>query len=197
MTTQLNDSQLDLIFRDARSQNNWQDKPVSEAQLKALYDITKWGPTSANCFPMRLIFVVSKEQKERLAAMVLADNAEKILSAGAVAIIGYDREFYEKLAQLFPHNPEAREWFANDPDVAEATAFRNGTLQGAYLMIAARALGLDCGPMSGFDNDAVDEAFFSGSAIRSNFLCSLGYGDPSGLFERSPRPDFDEVCQIL
>lgn len=197
MTTELSDPQLDLIFRDARSQNNWQDKPVSEAQLKAIYDVAKWGPTSANCFPMRLIFVVSGEQKERLAGMVLEGNAEKIRTAGAVAIIGYDREFYEKLPQLFPHNLEAREWFANDAAVAEATAFRNGTLQGAYLMIAARALGLDCGPMSGFDNDAVDKAFFPGGTIRSNFLCSMGYGDPSGIFARSPRPDFDEFCQML
>lgn len=197
MTTELNDPQLDIIFRNARSQNNWQNKPVSEAQLKAIYDVTKWGPTSANCFPMRLVFVVSAEQKERLAGMVLEDNAEKILTAGASAIIGYDREFYEKLPQLFPHNLDAREWFANDAAVAEATAFRNGTLQGAYLMIAARALGLDCGPMSGFDNDAVDAAFFPGGTIRSNFLCALGYGDPAGVFERSPRPDFDEVCQIL
>lgn len=197
MTTELDEPQLDIIFRNARSQNNWQNKPVSEAQLKAIYDVTKWGPTSANCFPMRLVFVVSAEQKERLASMVLEGNAEKILSAGASAIIGYDREFYEKLPQLFPHNLEAREWFANDPAVAEATAFRNGTLQGAYLMIAARALGLDCGPMSGFDNDAVDAAFFPGGKIRSNFLCSLGYGDGSGIFERSPRPDFDEVCQVL
>ena len=197
MAKVLGDPELDIIFRDARSQNKWQDEDVSIDTLHALYDLTKWGPTSANCFPMRLKFVVSKAEKKRLATMVLEDNAEKIVGASAVAIIGYDTRFYDKIPQLFPHNPEAREWFAHDEALAQTTAFRNGTLQGAYLMIAARALGLDCGPMSGFDNAAVDAAYFPGGQVKSNFLCSLGKGDPSAIFGRSPRPDFDEICEIL
>lgn len=197
MAKVLDDTALDIIFRSARSQNKWQDEYVSEEKLRALYDLTKWGPTSANCFPMRLKFVVSKGEKKRLATMVLEDNAEKITGAAAIAIIGYDTLFYDKIPQLFPHNPEAREWFAHDETLATTTAFRNGTLQGAYLMLAARALGLDCGPMSGFDNAAVDAVYFKGGQIQSNFLCSLGKGDPSAIFGRSPRPDFDEVCEIL
>lgn len=197
MAKVLGDNELDIIFRFARSQNKWQNEDVSDDTLHALYELTKWGPTSANCFPMRLKFVVSKAEKERLATMVLEDNADKILGASAIAIIGYDTLFYDKIPQLFPHNPDARDWFAHDEALAATTAFRNGTLQGAYLMIAARALGLDCGPMSGFDNAAVDAAYFPDGQIKSNFLCSLGKGDPSAIFDRSPRPAFDEVCEIL
>ena len=193
----LDHTALDIIFREARTQNAWTDAPLTADTLKAVYDLTKWGATSANCFPMRLIFAHSQAEKDRLATMVMDGNAPKVKDAGAVAIIGHDLEFYEKIPQLFPHAPEAREWFAHDKDLAEATAFRNGTLQGAYLMIAARALGLGCGPMSGFDNAAVDAAYFPDGTVKSNFLCALGHGDPSAVFPRSPRPDFDEVCQIL
>ncbi|MDA0338531.1 MAG: malonic semialdehyde reductase, partial [Proteobacteria bacterium] len=177
--------------------NVWTDKPVSAEELKAVYDLTKWGATSANCFPMRIVFAHSQAEKDKLGTMVMEGNIPKVTKAGAVAIIGNDVEFYEKIPQLFPHNPEAREWFAHDETLAEITAFRNGTLQGGYFMIAARALGLGCGPMSGFDNAAVDATYFAGTKIKSNFLCALGHGDPAAIFERSPRPDFDEVCQIL
>ncbi|MFN3230784.1 MAG: malonic semialdehyde reductase [Alphaproteobacteria bacterium] len=197
MADVLDDQAFDVLFRDARSQNLWQEAPVSEAKITALYDLMKWAPTSANCFPMRTIFVASQDEKDRLSTMVMEGNVEKVKTAGAVAIIGYDLEFYEKIPQLFPHQPEAREWFANDEEVAFTTAFRNGTLQGAYLMLAARSLGLDVGPMSGFENDAVDAAYFAGTSIKSNFLCALGTGNPEGLFDRSPRPAFDEVCKIL
>ncbi len=197
MSDVLDDQAFDVLFREARTQNIWREEPISDDRIRALYDLMKWGPTSANCFPMRTIFVASEEEKARLATMVMEGNDEKVKAASAVAIIGYDLEFYEMIPTLFPHQPEAREWFAHDKDVAFTTAFRNGTLQGAYLMIAARGLGLDCGPMSGFDNAAVDEAYFAGTSVKSNFLCALGTGDPAGLFPRSPRPDFDEVCQIL
>lgn len=196
MTATVNDTALDVIFRDARTQNKWLPKPVTADQLKAVYDLAKWGPTSANCFPMRLIFAHSQAERDRLATMVSGGNNEKVRTAGAVAIIGYDLKFYDHIPKLFPHAPEAREWFAHDEQVAFSTAFRNGSLQGAYLMLAARSLGLDCGPMSGFNNAAVDEAYFAGTSVRSNFLCALGYGDPAGLFPRSPRPDFDDYCTI-
>ncbi len=193
----LSDEAFDVLFRKARSQNAWQDKPVSDVTLQALYDLLRWGPTSANCFPARFVFVKSDEAKERLAACVAPGNVEKVRTAPVTVIIGYDTEFYERLPELFPHNPEVRNWFANDADLAETTAFRNSTLQGAYLMLAARALGLDCGPMSGFSNAKVDAAFFPDGKIKSNFICGLGYGDPSKLFPRSPRPDFDDVCRIV
>lgn len=196
MSATVNDAGLDVLFRDARTQNKWLDRPVTAEQLKAVYDLAKWGPTSANCFPMRLVFTHSQTERDRLATMVSGGNVEKVRTAGAVAIIGYDLKFYDHIPRLFPHAPEAREWFAHDEQVAFTTAFRNGTLQGAYLMLAARSLGLDCGPMSGFNNAAVDEAYFAGTSIKSNFLCALGYGDPAGLFPRSPRPDFDDFCSI-
>jgi nitroreductase len=193
----LNDTALDTVFRKARTQNKWLDKPVTAEQLQAVYDLTKWGATSANCFPMRLVFAHSQAERDRLATMVMPGNVEKVKTAGAVAIIGHDLKFYDMIPRLFPHAPEAREWFSGNEELAKATAFRNGTLQGGYLMLAARSLGLDCGPMSGFDNAAVDEAYFAGTDVKSNFICALGYGDPAGLFPRSPRPDFDEVCKIL
>ncbi len=193
----VNDEGLDIIFRQARSQNAWQDTPVSDTMLRAVYDLMKWGPTSANCSPARILFLTSPDAKERLVPHVLGTNAEKTRTAAACAIIGYDLEFYERIPELFPHNPEAKDWFSGDPVVAETTAFRNGSLQGAYLMIAARALGLDCGPMSGFDNAGVDREFFPDGKVKSNFLCAIGHGDPKGLFERSPRMAFDDACQIL
>ncbi len=196
MSQVLDDTAFDVLFRAARTQNKWLPKPVTEAQLRDIYDLMKWGATSANCFPMRLVFAHSQAEKDRLATMVMGGNIEKVKTAGAVAIIGYDLKFYDQIPKLFPHAPEAREWFSTNEQLAFTTAFRNGTLQGAYLMLAARALGLDCGPMSGFDNAAVDAAYFAGTDIKSNFICAIGYGDPAGLFPRSPRPDFDEMCTI-
>ncbi|HTW36710.1 MAG TPA: malonic semialdehyde reductase [Rhizomicrobium sp.] len=196
MSHAINDDALDVIFRKARTQNRWQDKPVSTALLMAVYDLMRWGPTSANMSPARIVFVVSKEAKERLKPHLSEGNRAKTMSAPVTAIIGYDLDFPEKLPQLFPHAPDAKHWF-KDPAAAQVHAFRNGTLQGAYFIIAARALGLDCGPMSGFDNAGVDREFFPGGRIKSNFICSIGYGDPAGLFERSPRLSFDEACKIL
>ncbi|RMF12045.1 MAG: malonic semialdehyde reductase [Alphaproteobacteria bacterium] len=193
----LSDQALDTIFREARSQNKWLDKPVSDTMLHAVYDLMKWGPTSANCSPARIVFVKGPDAKEKLVACVSEGNKEKTRTAPVVAIIGYDARFYEKLPELFPHNPDAKNWFTSSEEMARITAMRNGTLQGAYLMIAARALGLDCGPMSGFDHDAVDKAFFPDGRIKSNFLCGLGYGDPAGVFERLPRLSFSEACKIL
>ncbi|MFQ5534507.1 MAG: malonic semialdehyde reductase [Sphingomonadales bacterium] len=193
----LSDKDFDLLFRSARSHSKWLDKPVSVVTLQALYDLVRWGPTSANCFPARFVFASSAEAKERLAQCVMAGNVEKVKTAPVVAIIGYDTRFFDRLPKLFPHNPQAREWFANDAALAESTAFRNSSLQGGYLVLAARALGLDCGPMSGFDNAAVDREFFPEGKIKSNFICALGHGDPAALFPRSPRPDFDEVCSFV
>jgi 3-hydroxypropanoate dehydrogenase len=192
----INDEALDTIFRTARSQNKWLDKPVSPPLLMAVYDLMRFGPTSANCSPARIVFLVSQESKERLKPHLLPQNVEKSMTAPAVAVIGYDLDFPQHMPRLFPHNPGAKDWFG-DPVLREKTAFRNGTLQGGYFIIAARALGLDCGPMSGFNNDAVDKEFFAGTNVKSNFICGVGYGDPSGVFARSPRLEFDEACKIL
>jgi 3-hydroxypropanoate dehydrogenase len=192
----INDEALDTIFRAARTQNKWQDKPVSIAHLMAVYDLMRMGPTSANCSPARFLFLTTPEAKARLAEHASPGNKPKVLSAPATAIIGYDLDFAERLPKLFPHDQTAKTWFA-EPVLEQATAFRNGTLQGAYFIVAARALGLDCGPMSGFNNAKVDEEFFAGSRVKSNFICGVGYGDPSGVFARSPRLDFDEACKIL
>jgi 3-hydroxypropanoate dehydrogenase len=196
MSHAINDEALDVIFRAARTQNKWLDKPVSPALLMAIYDLMRWGPTSANMSPARIVFVVSKEAKERLKPFLSQGNREKTTAAPATAIIGYDVGFSETLPKLFPHAPDAKNWF-KDRAAAEVHAFRNGSLQGAYFIIAARALGLDCGPMSGFDNAGVDREFFANSTVKSNFLCSIGYGDPSGVFPRSPRLTFDEACKII
>ncbi len=193
----LTDKDLDLVFRNARSHNKWQDKPVSEITIRAIYDLLRWGPTSANCSPARLVFVSSGQEKEKLVKCVSQGNSEKVRTAPVTAIIGYDEKFYDKIAELFPHNPGAREWFANDEKVAFETAFRNSSLQGAYFMIAARSLGLDCGPMSGFDQGAVNKTFFPEGQIKVNFICAIGYGDPAGLFDRSPRLSFDSACKII
>jgi 3-hydroxypropanoate dehydrogenase len=192
----VNDEALDTIFRNARTHNKWLDKPVSPTLLMAIYDLMRWGPTSANVSPARVVFVVSKEAKERLKPYLGAANVDKTMTAPATAIIGHDLDFARHVPKLFPHNPGARDWF-KDSAFAEKTAFRNGTLQGAYFIIAARALGLDCGPMSGFDNEGVDREFFAGTAIKSNFLCSVGYGDRAGVFARRPRLSFDEACRIV
>ena len=195
----LNDQALDTLFRNARSQNGWQQKPVSEDQIRAIYDLMKMGPTSANCSPARILFLRTPAAKERLVPALLASNIEKVRTAPVVAIIGYDLKFYDSLAKLFPHNLGARNWFAGDANkaVADSTAFRNSTLQGAYLMIAARALGLDCGPLSGFDPAKVDAEFFAGTDIRTNFVTGIGYGDPSKVMPRNPRLGFDEACKFL
>jgi 3-hydroxypropanoate dehydrogenase len=192
----VNDEALDRIFRSARSFNQWTDKPVSQALLMAVYDLTRLGPTSANCSPARFIFLTTTEAKERLAKYASSANASKIRSAPATAIIGYDLDFAQRLPKLFPRDQTAKNWFAK-LEVEQATAFRNATLQGAYFMIATRALGLDCGPMSGFDNAKVDAEFFAGTRVKSNFICSVGYGDPAGLLPRDPRLDFDEACKLL
>lgn len=196
MADPMPDEVLDRIFRKARTYNGYQDKPVDEAQLRAIWDLMKWGPTSANMMPARILWLVSQEQKDKLAALATGTNGPKIKQAPVTAIIGMDTEFYEQLPKLFPH-ADARSWFVGNKELSYNSAFRNSTLQGAYFIIAARALGLDTGPMSGFDNAAVDEAFFAGTPIRSNFISTLGYGDPSTIFERLPRPDFEEFNKIL
>ena len=187
---------LDQLFLHARTQNKWKDTPVSDAQLHELADLMKMAPTSANCSPARIVFVKSAAAKARLKPHLSPGNVDKTMAAPVCAIIGYDTEFYEKLPKLFPH-ADARAWFTGKPAFIEATAFRNSSLQGAYLIMAARSLGLDTGGMSGFDQAGVDKEFFPGGKIKSNFLCNLGYGDPSGIMPRSPRFTFDEFCKII
>ena len=194
--TKLAQSALDQLFNHARTQNKWRDKPVSDALLHELADLVKMGPTSANCSPARFVFVKSAAAKARLKPHLSPGNVDKTMAAPVCAIIGYDIEFYEKLPKLFPHT-DARAWFVGKPAHIEATAFRNSTLQGAYLIMAARSLGIDSGGMSGFDQAGVDKEFFPGGKIKSNFLCNLGYGDPSGVMPRSPRFEFAEFCSIL
>ena len=186
---------LDRLFREARTQNKWQDRPVSDAKLQEIYDILKWGPTSANSSPARFVFVRTREGKEKLRPALSQGNTDKTMSAPVTAIVAYDPRFYEHLPKLFPHT-DAKSWFTGNDELIFTTAFRNGTLQGAYLMVAARAVGLDVGAMSGFDNAKVDGAFFAGTDWRSNFLVNLGYGDPSALYDRSPRLSFDEACRL-
>lgn len=196
MTHPLNDAALDQLFRSARTHNAWLPREVSDAQLRQIYDLAKMAPTSANCSPARIVFVKSPVAKEKLAPALSDGNRAKTLAAPVTAIVGTDEAFYEHLPKLFPH-ADARSWFAGNKALAEITAFRNGTLQGGYLILAARSLGLDCGPMSGFDNAKVDAAFFEGSTVKSNFLINIGYGDASrDLFPRSPRFAFDEACSI-
>ena len=196
MSAAITQDALDQLFTDARTHNVWQDKPVEADLLRAVWDLTKMGPTSANCNPARIVFVVSDEAKARLKPCLAEGNVTKTMSAPVTAIIGSDQKFYDRLGELFPHT-DARPWFAGNDAMIESTAFRNSTLQGAYFMLAARALGLDCGPMSGFDNDAVDGEFFAGTSVKSNFLCSIGYGSGEDMFPRSPRLDFDDACSVL
>lgn len=192
----LNTEAFDQLFVKARTHNGWLDRPVSDETLNKLYDLMKWGPTSANSSPARFVFVKSAEAKEKLVSCMAPGNVDKTRAAPVTVIVAQDLEFHEKLPKLFPHT-DARSWFAGNKPLIEATAFRNSSLQGAYLMIAARALGLDVGPMSGFDSAKLDAAFFSGTSWKSNFVCNLGYGDPTKLFARSPRLDFEEACKIL
>ncbi|MBV8568222.1 MAG: malonic semialdehyde reductase [Methylobacteriaceae bacterium] len=195
--TKLPSSALDQIFLTARTHNKWLERDVPDSLLHELADTLKMGPTSANSSPARILFVKSRAAKERLAPHLSEGNRAKTMAAPVTAIVGYDLEFYEKLPKLFPHNQAARSWFAGNPTLIETTAFRNSSLQGAYLILAARALGLDTGPMSGFDNAGVDRAFFPDGKVKSNFICSLGYADASALLPRSPRFTFDEFCKIL
>jgi 3-hydroxypropanoate dehydrogenase len=193
----LNDESLNLIFRNAQTHSNWLDEPVDDALLAQVYDLAKMGPTCANMCPMRVIFVKSKAAKEKLKPALSPGNVDKTMAAPVTAIIGMDVHFYEKLPELFPH-VDAKAWYKDLPEnVLEYTALRNGSLQGAYLMLAARSLGLDCGPMSGFDNAKVDAAFFAGTTVKSNFLCNLGHGDATKLHPRNPRLSFEEACQIV
>jgi 3-hydroxypropanoate dehydrogenase len=192
----ISDDALNQLFRSARTQNKWLNTPVSPTLLHAIYDLMRMGPTSANCSPARLVFVTTAEGREKLKPFVAPGNLPKVMGAPVTAIIATDMKFYDKLPQLFPH-ADARSWFVGNDKLIETTAFRNGTLQGAYLMMAARAVGLDCGPMSGFDNEGVDKAFFPEGSVKSNFICALGHGDPTGVFPRSPRLSFDEACQIV
>ncbi len=193
----MNDEGLDLIFRKARTHTAWLDKPVDDVLLRQVYDLAKMGPTSANMCPLRIVFVKSRAAKERLKPALDPGNVGKTMAAPVTAILGMEVHFYEQLPKLYPH-ADAKAWFKDLPDrVLEYIALRNSSLQGAYFMLAARALGLDCGPMSGFDNAKVDAEFFAGTTVKSNFLCNLGYGDPAKLHPRSPRLDFDEACTIV
>jgi 3-hydroxypropanoate dehydrogenase len=206
----VSDEALDLLFREARTFGAWTSQPVADETLHQLYDLVKLGPTSANAGPARFMFLRSQKAKERLRPALSAGNVEKTMAAPVTVIVAYDLKFYEKLPKLFPHNPGIRDIFAKNPQLVETTAKRNSSLQGAYLILAARALGLDCGPMSGFDNAKLDEEFFAAGKcedceqeffpeghVKSNFLCNLGYGDRSKLFPRSPRLEFNEACTLL
>ena len=206
----LSDHALDLMFRKARTHSAWLPKPVPDGLLHELYDVAKWGATSANSSPGRFVFLRSAAAKERLRPALSAGNVAKTMAAPVTVIVAYDLKFYEKLPKLFPHNPAMRDNFANNPQLVEVTAKRNSTLQGAYLMLAARSLGLDCGPMSGFDNAKVDEEFFAAGKcidcgeeffpaghVKSDFLCNIGYGDGSKQYARNPRLDFSEACTLM
>lgn len=201
MHAPLSDAALDQIFRSARtyrrSGDAWLPKPVTDEQIRAVYDLAKWGPTSANCQPVRIVFVKSAQAKEKLKSALSPDNAPQTMAAPYTAIIASDHSFHEALPRLYKEEPSAQSWFEGKPESIAATAFRNATLQGAYLIIAARALGLDCGPMSGFNNARVDELFFAGTPIKSNFLINIGYGNPAAIWPREERYTFDEICKIV
>lgn len=196
MTEEVPDACLDQLFRDARTHNAWREEDVADELLHQIVDLVKLGPTSANCSPARFLFVKSHAAKEKLKPHLSDGNREKTMKAPVCAIIGYDLDFYEHLPMLFPHT-NAKSWFEGKPKKIQETAFRNGTLQGAYLIMAARAMGLDCGPMSGFDNEGVDRAFFADTNVKSNFLCNLGYGDGAALMPRHPRFRFDQIALIV
>lgn len=210
MKIPLNDAGLDLLFHEARTYNGWLERPVPDDTLRQLYDLMRWAPSSAKCNPMRVVFLRTSEGKSRLLPALAPANVGEVMSALVTAIVAYDLNFYEELPQLFPHNPGMRDHFAHSPELVETTAKRNSSLQGAYLILAARALGLDCGPMSGFDNAKVDEAFFSAGKsdegsdqaflpeghIKSSFLFNLGYGENASLFARGPRLEFDQACTL-
>jgi nitroreductase len=196
MKKALDDAALNTLFREARSYNRWTAEPVPDQTLQELYELLKFGPTSANSTPARFVFVKSAEAKAKLVACLSPNNVVKVEQAPVTAIIAMDEKFYEKLPQLFPHMPGAANMFKDNASLAQVTMMRNSSLQGAYLILAARALGLDCGPMSGFDNAKVDAAFFAGTPLKSNFICALGTGTTEQLFPRNPRLTFDEACKI-
>ena len=196
MTKPLDDQALDTLFRKARTHNGWVEETLPEQVFHDIYDLTKWGPTSANMSPARFVWVASAEGKERLAKLALPSNGDKVRKAPVTVIIGTDMDFPEKLPQLFPHNPGAKDWF-QDQGFREQSGFRNSSLQGAYLIVAARSLGYQCGPMSGFDNAGVDKEFFAGTNIKSNFICTIGHGTDENLFGRSPRLSFADANQIV
>ncbi|SFN11918.1 3-hydroxypropanoate dehydrogenase [Formivibrio citricus] len=195
MSKDLDQNVLGQLFSEARTHNGWQDKPVEDELLLRLYDLFKWGPTSANCCPARFVFVKSPQAKALLKPCLAPGNVEKTMAAPVTVIVAYDLDFHENLPRLYPQ-VDARSWYVGNDALIQETAMRNGSLQGAYLILAARALGLDCGPMSGFDAEAVNQAFFAGSRWRANFLVNLGYGDPEKLYPRNPRLDFLEACTI-
>jgi 3-hydroxypropanoate dehydrogenase len=211
MSTRLDDRALDTLFREARTHFKWQQRPVADETLRELYDVLKWAPTSANAEPARFVFLRSSEAKERLRPALAPLNVEKTMTAPVTVIVAYDMKFYDQLPKLFPQNPGMAKLFESSPDMVEVTAKRNSSLQGAYMIMAARALGLDCGPMSGFDHAKVDEEFFAAGKpcfgcdqeffpeghVKSNFLCNLGYGDPSALHPRLPRLSFAEACSLM
>ncbi len=192
----LDQKALDLLFNNARTYNDWQDKAVSDEMLQQVYNLTKMGPSSANTQPLRVIYVKSDEAKAKLMPAIAPGNVDKVKNAPACAILGMDMEFYEHLPELFPH-ADAKSWFVGNDQLIEDTAMRNSSIQGGYFILAARALGLDTGALSGFDNAKVDELFFAGTKIKSNFLCNIGYGDEASVFPRSPRPEFDKFCSII
>lgn len=196
MSKTLNDAGWDLLFRNARTYNGWQDRPIPTETLKQFYDLLKWAPTSFNCQPARFVFVVSKEAKERLKPHLIPSNAEKTMKASACVIVAYDTKFYEHLPKNFPAY-DAKPMFEGNPELADVTAKRNGSLQGGYMILAARSVGLDCGPMSGFNPAGVDAEFFPDGRYKSNFLCNIGYGTEENLYPRGPRFEFEEACQIL
>ncbi len=188
---------MDLLFREARTHREWLEETVSDDTLRELYELMKWGPTSGNSCPARILFLRTAEAKQRLAPALAKGNLEKTMKAPVTAIVAFDEKFYERMAELSPHAPNAGKPYADSPELATATAFRNGSLQGGYFILAARAVGLDCGPMSGFDNAKVDAEFFAGSSVKSNFLCNLGHGNAAKLFSRAPRLSFEETCTLL
>ncbi|SFU80978.1 malonic semialdehyde reductase [Halomonas korlensis] len=195
--TAIDQNAIDTLFTGARTHNVWQDKSVSEEKLRELYNLMHFGPTSMNCQPLRVLFLKSQAAKERLKPALMPANQEKTLKAPVVAVLGYDTEFYEHLPRMFSHNKDAKSLFEGKTDFINATAFRNSSLQGGYFILAARSVGLDAGPMSGFNNAAVDETFWPDGKVKSNFLCNLGYGDTASLFPRQERFAFDEVCEVL
>ena len=195
--SRLSDDGIDLLFSKARSHYGWQDKPVSDEDLKQIYNVMVTGPTSNNGHPIRILFARTDEAKQRLVPALKGNNVEKVLTAPVCAIIAYDMEFYKKMPELFPHNPGKMQMFIDDPKRCADDAFRNSTLQGAYFMIAARALGFDVGPISGFHNDILDAEFFAGTKLRSNFLCNVGYGDETSVWQKLPRPAFDDICELI
>lgn len=193
----LDDQALDVLFREARTHRKWQDKDVTDVLIKAVYDLMKFGPTEANTCPARFVFVKTPEGKARLKPHLDAGNVDKTMTAPLTAIIAYDTQFYDLMPQLFPHEPDARSWFVGKEEKIKLVTMRNSSLQAAYLMLAARSLGLDCGPMGGFNADSLNQEFFPDGRYKVNFLCNIGYGDASVLFPRGPRLEFDEACEIV